>query len=81
MGEKIGLFDTGRDHAHIIAKEKGPQCGKSAAERDEKEGHNGREAMDPSIELGLRVNPGDVKNKICRGDAWGTPFSSKKRPP
>lgn len=48
MGEKIGLFDAGRDHAHIIAKEKGPQCGKSAAERDEKKGHSNREAMDPS---------------------------------
>lgn len=46
MGEKIGLFDTGGDHAHIIAKEKRPQCGKSAAERDEKKGHSDRD-MDP----------------------------------
>ena len=43
MGKKIGLFDTGGDHAHIIAKEKGPQCGKSAAECDEKKDHSNRD--------------------------------------
>ena len=48
MFKKIGLFDTGGDHAHIIAKEKGPQCGKSAADRDEKKGHSNRD-MDPEF--------------------------------